>query len=39
MRDATRPMALQLTNCSGNGGPHHSAYVERVAEANLEDEH
>jgi hypothetical protein len=27
-------------NCSGHhGGPHHSAYVERVAEANLDDDH
>jgi hypothetical protein len=26
-------------HCSGHSGPHHSAYVERVAEANLDDDH
>jgi hypothetical protein len=26
-------------NCRDHGGPHHSAYVERVSEANLDDDH
>ncbi len=33
------PPAQWHCNCSGHGGPHHSAYVEPVAEANLEDDH
>ena len=33
------PPAQWHCNCSGHGDPHHSAYVERVAEANLEDDH
>jgi hypothetical protein len=33
------PPAQWHCTCNGHGGPHHSAYVERAAEASVEDDH